>query len=289
MIENMELVVTKKTVGTLVTNIDKIEAFVTEKLKEYTPELYRGDADAAKKDRAELNTGKKTLTQTRIAVIKELMKPYEYFETRCKALEKNIDAASSALDKIVKVKEDAEKDLKRKNIELYFSGLGFDLVPLVHLFDDKWLNKTVKLADAKKELDAKIKKVYEDIKILDAYGVDLETLKPLYLETLNLGQAIEHGNRLKENRERLAKEEETRKEREALEKKQEAVKAVEEEIRQEEKAEPSLTLAQEALGVEVDPDPVMSYTLRFTARKSVLLQMRKYMAENGIDYEKLEG
>ena len=67
----------------------------------------------AKKKRAELNTAKQKLTRSRIDLVKELMKPYEDFENRCKALEKKVDTASGYLDEIVKAKEQEEKDNKR--------------------------------------------------------------------------------------------------------------------------------------------------------------------------------
>ena len=79
----LELVVTKNVVGALETNIEQLEVYVTSKLEEYKPELYKGDAVSAKKDRAELNNSKKFLANTRINLMRELMKPYSDFETRC--------------------------------------------------------------------------------------------------------------------------------------------------------------------------------------------------------------
>ena len=103
--ESLDLVVIEKTVGTLDTNIAELEKFVDERLKEYDPKNFEGDADLAKKKRAELNTAKQKLSRSRIDLVKELMKPYEDFENRCKALEKKVDKASGLLDEIVKIKE----------------------------------------------------------------------------------------------------------------------------------------------------------------------------------------
>ena len=288
MSDNLELLVIEKKEGVLLTNIDKLEKFVEEKLKEYTPDNYKGDADAAKKDRATLNKSKKTLAQERIKVIKELMKPFEDFETRCKALEKNIDAAAVALDEIVKAKEAAEKEVKRAGIVEFFNTRQFSLVPLEKIFDDKWLNKTVKMKDIQEEIDAKIKKIYADIKTIEAFGVDVETLKPLYLETLDIGATIERGRTIKENRERLEKESAERADRELKAKMQEQqVELAKEEVKAQEQA-PVVSLAQQAAGVPIDEDPEMTYTLRFKAKKSVLFALRQYMIDNKIEYEKLE-
>ena len=91
----LELVVINKTVGSLNTNISRLEEMVNERLKDYSPEKYKGDADSAKKDRAELNKAKSAIATSRRNIINELMKPYQDFEERCKALEKKIDMASS--------------------------------------------------------------------------------------------------------------------------------------------------------------------------------------------------
>src|SRR5574344_2390833 len=115
--ENLQLVVTKNVTGILETNIDGLEKLIDNKLKSYTPELYNGNADKAKKDKAVLNNSKKFLTQTRIQLMNELMKPYADFETRCKTLEGKIDTASKRLDEIVKAKENEEKAKKQNEIQ----------------------------------------------------------------------------------------------------------------------------------------------------------------------------
>lgn len=276
--------------GVLVTNIDELEKFVAEKLVEYTPENYKGDSDAAKKDRATLNTSKKTVSSKRIEIIKRAMERFkiDVFETRCKALEKNIDTAASALDEIVKAKEAAEKEIKRAGITEFFNTRQFSLVPLEKIFDDRWLNKTVKMKDVQDEIDAKIKKIYADIKTIEAFGVDVETLKPLYLETLDIGATIERGRTIQENRDRLKKEAEERSDRELKAKMQEQqAELAKEEVKAQETA-PVASLAQQAAGVPVDDDPEMTYTLRFKAKKSVLFALRQYMIDNKIEYEKVE-
>ena len=116
--ESLEMVVTEKSVGFLQTNIRGLELYIEKRLEDYKPENYMGDADLAKKDRTELNKAKDKMGKARRELIAELMKPYSDFEERCKALEKKIDLASRALDEIVKVKENEEKENKRKTIEL---------------------------------------------------------------------------------------------------------------------------------------------------------------------------
>lgn len=292
--KEVALIEKETTDGVLVTNIDELEAFVAAKLVEYTPENYKGDSDAAKKDRATLNTSKKTLGSTRLEIMKRAMKRFKIddFETRCKKVEKDIDSAALALDAIVKAKEEEEKRVKRAQIEEFWKCQNFDLVSLDKVFDQKWLNKTAKNKDIFEEIEKKIAAIYDGIKTLEGLGIDadsLSILKPFYLETLDIGRAVQQWNTIKENRERLAKEEAERKEREEAATRREAQ---EELAREEVKAQndaPIASLAAQASGEAVDDDPEIAYTLKFKARRSVLFALRQYMIDNGIKYEKLEG
>lgn len=180
----------------LETNIGELELFVAEKLKEYTPGNYLGDSDAAKKDRATLNSSSKAISATRIEIVKRAMERFgiSEMETRCKKLEKDIATASAALDAIVKEKEEEEKRVKRSRIEEFWACQNFDLVPLEKVFDQKWLNKTAKDKDIFAEIEKKISDIYAGIKTLETLGIDPEALiilKPFYLETLDIGRAAE--------------------------------------------------------------------------------------------------
>ena len=280
----LSLVIVEKKAGFLTTNIEALENFVMERLEEYKPENYQGDADAAKKDRAELNSAKKQIADERIRITKELMKPFAEFDEKCKRLEKNIDGASKALDEIVKLREQAEKEVKKAIIDEYWRIKAFELVTLDRVFDQKWLNKTAKIADVKKEIDSIIEKIISDLKTIEAFGVDVDTLKPLYLETLDLGVKIARGNAMKANRERLEKEKAERAERERNESLQEAQKEL---IQEEKKAQhESLaeTLASQATGTESESDPIESFRIEFTGKRSALFRLRQYMLSEGITY-----
>ncbi len=283
----LSLVIVEKKSGFLTTNIEALENFVMERLEEYKPENYQGDADAAKKDRAELNTAEKQIAGERIRIMKELMKPFDEFNERSKGLEKNIKTAAGLLGVIVKIKEDAEKEVKRAIIEEYWRIKAFELVHLDRVFDQKWLNKTVKIADVKKEIDSIIENIIADIKTFEAFGEDVETLKLMYLETLDLRGTIARGNAMKANRERLEKEKAERAEREKKEAIHEAQKEL---IQEEEKAQhESLaeTLASQATGTESESDPIESFRIEFTGKRSALFRLRQYMLSEGITYIKL--
>lgn len=279
----LELVVTKNVVGVLETNIEQLEVYVNSKLEEYKPELYKGDADSAKKDRAELNNSKKFLSQARINLMKELMKPYSDFEIRCKNLEKKIDSVSSQLDGIVKEKENEEKQKKKDFVCGIWESKDFDLVPLEKVFNFKWLNKTAKEKDISSEMDSVIKKVYSDLKIIERCGEDSETLKAHYLISLDLEETLAYGEELKETR-RLAEEEaKNRDEREHNEKLEEQKKEVAEEALRQIKSEEINELAGKILGEEVKPE-IKEYVVSVKATKEQLLKLKSACNALGIEY-----
>ena len=216
--ETLDLVVIQKTVGVLDTNIAELELYVEERLKDYDPKKFEGDADLAKKKRAELNSAKQKLSRSRIDLVKELMKPYEDFENRCKALEKKVDTASSFLDEIVKIKEQEEKDNKRKTIELLWATKNFDLFPLDKIFNQKWLNKTFKESDIIAEMDAVIEKTYKDLKTIESFSDIADVLKAHYLICLDIGDTLDYGEELKKQNEIAQKEKAERADREHEEK-----------------------------------------------------------------------
>lgn len=214
--ETLELVVVEKSVGTLSTNIAKLETLVDKRLEDYRPENYKGDADLAKKDRAELNKAKETIRQSRKAIISELMKPYEDFEERCKVLEKKIEQASNALDEIVKSKEAEEKQDKRSKIELFWQTKNFSLFPLEKIFNEKWLNKTYKESSILDEMDRAIERTYNDLKTIERFAEaeDVETIKAHYLMNLDIVETMRYSEELHRLKEVSKQESSEREERE---------------------------------------------------------------------------
>lgn len=216
--DTLDLVVTEKSVGYLETNISALENLVEKRLEDYKPENYFGDADLAKKDRAELNKAKDKIGRARKDLIAELMKPYNDFEDRCKALEKKIDLASKALDEIVKIKENEEKEQKKKTIKQFWTSKNFDLFPLEKIFNTKWLNKTFKESDILSEMEERIEKTYKDLKVCERYSemysLDPDTVKGHYLMNLDIEETISYCDELQRQKEIAQKEAEERAERE---------------------------------------------------------------------------
>lgn len=208
--KELALVVVKNVAGELETNIEELAAYVDEKLKDYDAGLFEGDSDAAKKARAELNKSQKAIAQARIALVKELWKPYEKFEGECKAVEGKIGEAAAKLDAIVKEKENLEKADKRLKIEAIWNQVRderkFALFTLERIFDSKWLNKTKSLESVKADIVAAMERAESDVKRMENIvpREDLGAVIAFYSDRLNLSLALEYAQSVQKARERRA-------------------------------------------------------------------------------------
>ena len=131
------------------------------------------------------------------------MKPFVEFKDVIADTVKLISECSSKIDVVVKESELKEKATKRGKIVDYFDNLNFTLVPLEKFFDEKWLNKTAKDKVIEAEINSKIAEINDGLSTLEAIGEDVETLKAMYLDNLNINDTIKYSNTLKLNREKL--------------------------------------------------------------------------------------
>lgn len=286
---SLSLVVTKNVAGVLETNIARLEELVAARLEEYDVAKYKGDADAARRDRAELNNAKKLLSQERIALMRELMRPYADFEARCKALEKNIEQASACLDEIVKQKEALEKAVKRQTIEALWQQKKFDYVPLDKIFNAKWLNKTAKVEDISAEMDAALGKIKGDIKAIErAVGDDGDAaqVKARYFTTLDLSDALTFADELERMRAAALRERAEREAREHEARLEAQQREVYKETREVAKDAQAASLADAALEIESASDPMTKeFVLFVKATDSQFLKLKAAATSLGIEYK----
>jgi hypothetical protein len=292
----LELKVIDAVVGKITTNAAQVLEATRNRCAEYKDiEKFIGREDVAKKERAQLNKAIKRADDMTKHIKDMWMAPLNEFEATMKLVKAEFKAASGGLDELVKGVEEREKADKRKAIEGYFNTKNFDLVPLDKIFNQKWLNKTAKIWEVRKEIDAIIADVYANIKVLEQMPEYSATAKTLYLETLDMGAALRQIETMKANAERIAKEQAEREERERREQIERNKKSLEQE--QQESIPPSeriKALAHEALEiplpeVEVPPkEEIMEFTLRIRDKKTRLFLLRAWMDKNDMAYEKIE-
>jgi hypothetical protein len=273
--KDLELIISDKTLGSLTTNAKDIKALVEQSLPNYDIKNYSEDnIETAKKDKAMLNNASKVLNAKRIDIEKEFMKPFVEFKDIIAETVKLISECSSKIDVVVKESDNKEKETKRGKIVDYFDSLNFTLVPLEKFFDEKWLSKTVKEKTIEIEINAKIAEIKDRLSTLEAIGEDVETLKAMYLDNLNINETIKYLNTLKLNREKLQPK--------AVEVSAEPFK----EILVEAVSNIPVPVAEPITFPAVTPE-LLIRTMKVTTTLEKLIALGVFMNANGILFEKL--
>jgi hypothetical protein len=290
--KDLELIVSEKTLGSLTTNARQIKALIEAALPRYDIANYdEGNIDIAKKDKAILNNAAKVLNAKRLEIEREFMKPFGEFKEVVNDTVKLISECSSKIDAVVKQSEQRYKDEKKNRIEEYFTNKGFSLVPFSKLWDEKYSNRTFKEQEARADIDMKIEKINDDLKTLEAIGEDVDLLKSLYLDTLNINRTIQYANTLKENRERMKREaeEKVKTEADAQEIRRMAADALERVEEHAAKNGISLQIAvkQEEAAI-IDEPELLTRAFKVTATRENIIALGDFMNDMGIHFEKIE-
>lgn len=284
---------TAATITAATVAMEQLKSRVEKELENYSPDFFAGDIAKAKTARAELNASSKKINDLRKDYEKRYMAAFNGFKGLASETVKLIDAASGEIDKIVKDIETAEKEAKKACILEYWQITGFNLFDLDKVFTQKWLNKTCDMKDIRAEIDAIQARTYADLKTLEAFPDEGGTIKALYLDSLDIGQAVAKARAMQEAKERAELEAKARAERERQEAIKEQCKAEEEEQRDMQRDANIAGLVSEAMGHNAEQaqevaDPVQVVTLQFTGRRSQLLKLREFMTCEGITYQVIE-
>jgi Protein of unknown function (DUF1351). len=277
--KELELVVREKTLGNLTTNAYQIKELVIAGLQQYDVATFdENNIESAKKAKALLNNAAKTLNTRRLEIEREFMQPFAEFKEVVAETVKLISQCSANIDIVVKLGEAKERENKRKIISAHWESKGFTLIGFDKIFDAKWLNKTVKLKDIYLEIEEKITKIEDDIKTLEAIDEDVELLKSLYLDTLNINNTIQYANTLKQNREKAQKA------------KMEA-QSNKGNIKEAEipfyNSDPNPTPSP-APPVETSVPILLTRAFKVTTTREKIIALGNFMNEQGIDFDKIE-
>ena len=197
----MELRVTKPTFPEIIEfNFNELKEEITKKASEYLNLVYTEEQiQDAKKDLATLRKFTKALSDERIKVKKECLKPYEDFEVKIKELDAIVGGAITNIDGQVKAYDEKKKFEKKEAIEAYFVGRNpFDWLRLEQIFSDKWLNASVKMPNVTAEIDSAIEQIEKDLDTLSNLPEFGFEATEEYKQSLNINKAISEGHRLAE-------------------------------------------------------------------------------------------
>lgn len=207
-------------------NYGIVKSTLATALAKYKKYVVTADTIASdKKIRAELNNVTKGIADARKKAKKDALKAYEEeTEPKFKELEKMVTEVSAIIDKQIKNLETQEKEQKRSELETIWENLKYERVPLTAIWDEKWLNKTISLDVAEREMKKKIDAIENDLETLEALvdnDEDCLTLQAKYLITLDLKEIISQYKREKEEKIKIIKAKEKLEEKENLAKQQE--------------------------------------------------------------------
>ena len=209
--------------GSIDINFDTLEEQLNKKLSEYREAVFTEDSKAiAKAEVTSLRKLKKDIEDSRKAVKKKWMEPYDQFEKKIKSLSAKVDEPINAINEQVQAFEEKRKQEKRELIRnLYEDTLANyedcrNYISLDKLYDSKWENASVSAKSIKKDMMERMLGIQTAVSSIKAMHSDKEEdALVLYKQTLNLNRALQMISVYEQNKaEALKREEERRKQEE---------------------------------------------------------------------------
>ena len=181
-------------------NFEELKKEITERASAYVNLVYTDDQiKDAKNDRAALNKFVKALSDERIKVKKECMKPYEDFEAKIKELDAIVNMAIKNIDSQIKAVEEKEKDEKLTKIKELWESIEHPAeMTFEHVFEGKFLNKSVSMSTVEQYMKNSVERFKSDLAALQNLPEFSFEAIEVYKQTLDMHKAISEGKRLAE-------------------------------------------------------------------------------------------
>ena len=295
----LELVVSKKTIGSLVSNAKAFKTLVEKQIELYDISNYSTDDIAkCKQDKALLNKAAKALNDKRISLEKEWNTPFEEFKSTVKETVDLIKSAATKIDSIIKQDEERSKNEKLAEIRKIAESAGLNKleIKLEKVMNQKWLNKSTSIKSIEKEMAEKVKTINESIETLGSYSDVATAVIARYKENLDLNEAIKFACELQKlNNEKKAAEVESKQEAPQANEPETAPESAPVENKPVEQPAPETTSQDDAIDAFNDAlglPPVArqapelfdrSYVV--TASLSQLAEIEQYLDSLGVNYK----
>ena len=191
-------------------NHEEIKKEIAERVKIYSELIYSEEQiKNAKTDRATLNKFIQALEAKRKEVKKQCLAPYEEFEKKMKEIVAIVNEPIILIDGQIKDFERKKVEEKRNAIDdIWQKFLSENRVPegigIYHIFNEKWLNASVKLSTIEKEINEKLEQIEKDLATLQNLPEFSFEAIEVYKDTLDINKAIQEGQRLSEMQKRKA-------------------------------------------------------------------------------------
>lgn len=288
---DLELVVSEKTLGSLTTNAKQIRDMVKASLPMYDISNYTDDnIDQAKRDKASLNKASKALNTKRLEIEKEFMKPFGEFKEVINETVQLIFQCSAQIDVVVKQNEQQYKEKKKSTIVEYFENNNSNLIDFNKVFKPEWLNKSASMKSVCNDVDTIFAKVESEIETLITFGEDFDVLRTYYMDTLNINNTIQYANRLKEQRERAKAAEEAKRkaEEEAKNLKPETQPVTTPSNLFAGYAEKQPAFMEQPTQQPMQQPELLTRAFKVTTTRDNIIALGDFMNEHNIDFDKIE-
>lgn len=193
--------------GKVYTNASDLLPAIQEGLKAYDYVVDENNYKQAKTDRASLNNLVKVVSDKRKQVENDVFAQWLQDKKDIMAVEKTIKAASDKLGNGINDIDNAEKELKKNQIKELWLNMTNNKYPFELVFEERYLNKSVKPKEIEESLNNKFLKAEEQLSFIEASLPDdelqAEQVIQLFCKTLDLSKATERINEIKEAKAKL--------------------------------------------------------------------------------------
>ena len=193
--------------GKVYTNASDLLPEIQNGLKHYDYVVDENNYKQAKTDRTALNNLVKIVSDKRKQVENDVFAQWIQDKKDIMAVEKTIKAASDKLGAGINDVDNAEKELKRNQIKELWESMTNNKYPFELVFEDRYLNKSVKNKEIEESLSNKFLKAEEQLSFIEASLPDdelqAEQVIQLFCKTLDLSKATERINEIKEAKAKL--------------------------------------------------------------------------------------
>lgn len=193
--------------GKVYTNASDLLPAIQEGLKAYDYVVDENNYKQAKTDRASLNNLVKVVSDKRKQVENDVFAQWLQDKKDIMAVEKTIKSASDKLGVGINDIDNAEKELKRNQIKELWLNMTNNKYPFELVFEERYLNKSVKPKEIEESLNNKFLKAEEQLSFIEASLPDdelqAEQVIQLFCKTLDLSKATERINEIKEAKAKL--------------------------------------------------------------------------------------
>lgn len=193
--------------GKVYTNASDLLPEIQNGLKHYDYVVDENNYKQAKSDRTALNNLVKIVSDKRKQVENDVFAQWIQDKKDIMQVEKTIKAASDKLGDGINEVDNAEKELKKNQIKELWTNMTNDKYPFDLVFEERYLNKSVKPKEIEESLNNKFLKAEEQLSFIEASlpedELQAEQVIQLFCKTLDLSKATERINEIKEAKAKL--------------------------------------------------------------------------------------